>query len=115
MGKLWSIEELFAGRRHFDREVIILWVCWYLHYKLSFRDSVEMMAERRLELAHTTIMRWVWRYAPKFIKRWNRFGKPAGCSWRVDETYIKYQITRHRTGSSRDQVQSQTHARLQGF
>ena len=37
--------ELFAGR-HFDREVIILCVRWYLRYKLSFRDLVEMMSER---------------------------------------------------------------------
>jgi transposase-like protein len=28
-----------------------------------------MMAERGLSLAHTTIMRWVWRYAPEFEKR----------------------------------------------
>jgi transposase-like protein len=56
MSKLSSIEELFAGR-HFDREVIILCVRWYLLYKLSFRDLVEMMAERVLSLAHTTIMR----------------------------------------------------------
>ncbi len=56
MSKLSSIEELFAGR-HFDREVIILCVRWYLRYKLSFRDLVEMMAERGLSLAHTTIMR----------------------------------------------------------
>jgi hypothetical protein len=62
MSKLSSIEELFAGR-HFDREVIILCVRWYLRYKLSFRDLVEMMAERVLSLAHTTIMRWVRRYA----------------------------------------------------
>jgi len=60
MSKLSSIEELFAGR-HFDREVIILCVRWYLRYKLSFRDLVEMMAERGLSLAHTTIMRWVRR------------------------------------------------------
>jgi hypothetical protein len=57
MSKLSSIEELFAGR-HFDREVIILCVRWYLRYKLSFRNLVEMMAERMLSLAHTTIMRW---------------------------------------------------------
>jgi transposase-like protein len=88
MGKLISVEELFAGR-HFDREVIILCMRWYLRYKLSFRDLVEMMAERGLHLAHTTILRWVRRYAPEFIKRWKRFGRPAGCSWRVDETYIK--------------------------
>ena len=29
------------------------------------------------------------RFTPEFIKRWNRFGRPAGRSWRVDETYIK--------------------------
>ena len=62
---------------------------WYLRYKLSFRDLVEMMSERGLLVAHTTIMRWVRQFAPEFIKRWNRFGKTAGRSWRVDETYIK--------------------------
>jgi transposase-like protein len=74
-----SIEELFRGR-HFDREVIILCVRWYLRYKLSFRDLVEMMSERGLHLAHTTILRWVPRYAPGFTKHWNRFGRPAGRS-----------------------------------
>ena len=88
MGKLSSLEELFSGR-HFDREVIILCVRWYLRYKLSFRDLVEMMAERGLSLAHTTILRWVRRYTPEFVKRWNRFARAAGRSWRVDETYIK--------------------------
>ena len=88
MGKLRSMEELFSGRQ-FDREVIILCVRWYLRFKLSYRDLVEMMAERELDLAHTTILRWVQRYAPEFIKRWNRFGRSAGRSWRVDETYIK--------------------------
>src|ERR1700722_13298001 len=58
-----------------DREVIILCVRWYLRFKLSLRDLVEMMAERGLSLAHTTIMRWVWRYAPEFEKRWKRFAQ----------------------------------------
>ena len=53
MSKLKSLDELFAGR-HFDRDVIILCVRWYLRYKLSLRDLVEMMAERGLSLAHTT-------------------------------------------------------------
>jgi putative transposase len=65
MSKLKSIEELFEGR-HFDREVIIVCVRWYLRFKLSLRDLVEMMAERGLALAHTTIMRWVQRYTPEF-------------------------------------------------
>ena len=88
MSKLLSVDELF-DRRHFDREVIILCVRWYLRDKLSFRDLVEMMAERGLPIAHTTIMRWVQRYAPQFEKRWNRFAIAPGRSWRVDETYLK--------------------------
>ncbi|WP_409077066.1 IS6 family transposase [Paraburkholderia sp. FT54] len=85
MGK---IDRLFEGR-HFDREVIVLCVRWYLRYKLSLRDLVEMMSERGLSLAHTTIMRWVKRFTPEFVKRWNRFATAVGRSWRVDETYVK--------------------------
>nr|WP_258194854.1 IS6 family transposase [Paraburkholderia sp. BL18I3N2] len=88
MSKLKGLDELFAGR-HFDRDVIILCVRWYLRYKLSLRDLVEMMAERGVALAHTTILRWVRHFAPEFVKRWNRFGRPTGQSWRVDETYLK--------------------------
>ena len=88
MGKLKSMQELFEGR-HFDREVIILCVRWYLQFKLSLRDLVEMMAERGLSMAHTTILRWVQRYAPEFEKRWRKFARPVGRSWRVDETYVK--------------------------
>ena len=83
-----GMKDLFAGR-HFDRDVIILCVRWYLSYKLSFRDLVEMMDERGLRLSHTTIMRWVQRYAPEFEKRWARFARKVGRSWRVDETYLK--------------------------
>ena len=80
--------EIFKGR-HFDRQVIILCVRWYLSFKLSSRDLVEMMAERRIGLAHTTILRWVQRYVPEFEKRWSRYARTVGGSWRCDETYIK--------------------------
>jgi transposase-like protein len=62
-----SIDDLFKGR-HFDRE-IILCARWYLRFKLSFRDLVEMMAARGSSLAHTTIMRWIQRYVLVFEKR----------------------------------------------
>ena len=55
------IDELFKGR-HFNREIIILCVRWYLRFKLSYRDLVEMMAGRGVHLAHTTIMRWIQRF-----------------------------------------------------
>jgi hypothetical protein len=65
MGKLARLAELFTGRQ-FDREVIILCVRWYLRFKLSLRDLVEMKAERGLPLANTIIMRWIQHYTPEF-------------------------------------------------
>ncbi len=85
---MMSMDDLFKGR-HFGREIIVPCVRWYLRFKLSFRDLVEMMAERGISLAHTTIMRWIQRYVPEFEKRWNRFARQAGGSRRVDETYVK--------------------------
>src|SRR6202034_4833737 len=83
-----AVEELFRGR-HFDEEIVVLCVRWYLSYKLSYRDLVAMMGERGIDLAHTTILRWVQHYTPEFEKRWNRFARMVGGSWRMDETYIR--------------------------
>jgi len=49
---------------------------------------VAIMAERSVEISHTTILRWVIRYVPEFEKRWNRHARRIGSSWRVDETYV---------------------------
>jgi transposase-like protein len=75
-------------KRVFDADIIELCVRWYITYRLSYRDLVEMVAERGVEVAHSTILRWVTRYVPEFGKRWSRFSKAVGTSWRVDETYI---------------------------
>jgi transposase-like protein len=79
---------LFKGR-HFDQEIIVLCVRWYLSFKLSSRDLVRMMAERGVVLAHTTILRWVQRYVPEFEKCWSRYARDVDGSRRCDETYIK--------------------------
>jgi len=47
---------MFHGR-HFDRTIIILCIRWYITYKLSYRDLVEMMGERGVDISHTTILR----------------------------------------------------------
>jgi transposase-like protein len=88
MARLVAVEELFKGR-HFDQEIVVLCVRWYLSFKLSYRDLVTMMTERGIDLAHTTILRWVQHYTPEFAKRWKRFARSVGGSWRCDETYIK--------------------------
>ncbi len=75
--------------RHFLPEIILLCVRWYLRYPLSYRNLEEMMAERGLSVAHTTIYRWVVAYAPQINKRCRKHLRPTNDSWKVDETYIK--------------------------
>ncbi|WP_134495519.1 IS6 family transposase [Microvirga pakistanensis] len=79
---------MFKGR-HFDRSVILLCVRWYLAYNLSLRNLEEMMAERGISVDHATIHRWIVRYSPELLKRFNRSKRAVTGRWHVDETYIK--------------------------
>src|SRR5438876_10371748 len=76
--------------RHFQKEIILLVVRWYLSYPLSYRNLEEMMLERGIKVDHSTINRSVIKYAllleMEFRKKYKR---PVGMSWRMDETYIK--------------------------
>jgi transposase, IS6 family len=75
--------------RHFEPTVILLCVRWYCHYQLSYRDVEEMMRGRGRDVDHSTVSRWVQRYAPEINKRIRQQLKMSGTSYRVDETYIK--------------------------
>ncbi|KAB0264921.1 IS6 family transposase [Microvirga brassicacearum] len=79
---------MFKGRQ-FDRSVILLCVRWYLAYNLSLRDLEEMMAERGISVDHATIHRWVVRYSPELLERFNQRKRAVSQRWHVDETYIK--------------------------
>jgi transposase-like protein len=75
--------------RHFEAEIILVCVRWYLRYALSYRNLEELMGERGLSVDHTTIYRWVQRYAPELEKRCRPHLRRTTDSWRVDETYVK--------------------------
>jgi putative transposase len=79
---------VFKGR-HFDRSVILLCVRWHLAYGLSLRNLEEMMAERGIAIDHATVGRWVVRYSPELLERFNSRKRRVTRRWHVDETYIK--------------------------
>jgi len=79
---------LFRGR-HFEDQIIVLCVRWYLSYSLSYGALEQMMAERDLGVDHSTIARWVLRYAPELNKRIRHELRNPNRSWRVDETYVR--------------------------
>ena len=84
----WRMND-FKGR-HFEGEIVLWAVRWYCRYPISYRDLETMMTERGVAVDHSTIYRWVQRFAPEMEKRlrWQWRRARAG-SWRVDETYVR--------------------------
>ena len=78
----------FAGFR-FPPEVITLAVRGYLRFGLSYRDVEELLAERGVEVDHTTLFRWVRRFTPLFIEAAPPVRHTPGDRWCVDETYVQ--------------------------
>ncbi|SOE87998.1 Transposase (or an inactivated derivative) [Caballeronia arationis] len=76
-------------RLHYPLDVILMCVRWYVAYGLSLRNLEEMMAERGIDVDHSTVHRWAIKLLPVLEKAFRRRKRPVGKSWRVDETYIK--------------------------
>lgn len=91
--------------RHYQSEIILRDVRWYLSYPLSYRQVAEqknwgvalpppvfskkMVKKQGPDVHHTTVFRWVQEYRPELEKRCRPHISPTNDSWRVDETYIE--------------------------
>ena len=51
------LDQAFKGR-HFTGAVILRAVRWYLMFPVSDRDLQLMLADRGVEVDHTTVLRW---------------------------------------------------------
>lgn len=78
----------FTGR-HFNQDIITVAAGYYFGFNLSYRDVVEIVADRGVSIHHITIMRWVHHYGTIFQMLWRRHKQSTSQSWRADETYIK--------------------------
>jgi hypothetical protein len=57
---------------HFAKEIILTCVRWYLAYPLSYRQFEEMLQEGGIAVDHSTINRWVLKYAPQLTEAFHR-------------------------------------------
>jgi transposase-like protein len=83
-----STARAFRGFR-FPAEVILWAVRWYSAFPVSYRDLELMLADRGVAVDHTTMYRWVQRFAPS-----SRSGCAGTCGpcrgpWHVDETFVR--------------------------
>mgnify|MGYP001023378856 FL=1 len=78
----------FKGHR-FEQDIILTSVRGYLAYPLSYRNLEEMLAERGVEVDHSSVYRWVRKFTPQLEVAFRKGNKrPVSKSWRMDETYI---------------------------
>ena len=114
---------MFKGR-HFDHAVILLCVRWYLAYNLSLRNLEEMMAERGIKVDHATIHRWIVRYSPELLNRFNHESEPSPPSGTSTKLISKSEAngnismkpsTATATPSNSGSVRSETSLRPNGF
>jgi transposase-like protein len=66
---------------HFEKEIILWGVRWYVAYPISYRQLEEMMQERGVAVDHSTLNRWVVKYAPEFQKHFRHRHEPVGKCW----------------------------------
>ena len=92
----------FKGR-HCAGELVLGAVRWYCRYGVSYRDLEQMIDERGVSLDHSTIYRWVQKYAPEIEKRlrWDRgrVARPFGFALtdpgrRLSRTRLFPEVTR---------------------
>src|SRR5262252_2539220 len=62
-GRKMTIRPAIFKCRQTEPRLILCAVRWYLRYSLSLRDVEELLAERGRRADHTTVWRWVQRYA----------------------------------------------------
>ncbi|WP_239468531.1 IS6 family transposase [Microvirga arvi] len=60
-----------------------------MSYNLSLRNLEEMMAERGIAVDHATVPRWIGRYSPELLDRFNLRKRAVSRKWNLDEIYIK--------------------------
>ena len=63
---------------HFERDVILWAVRWYVAYPISYRQLEEMMAEHGVEVDHATLNRWVVEYVPLLEREFQTRKLPKG-------------------------------------
>ena len=74
---------------HFEREIVLWGVRWYVAYPISYRQLEEMMEERGVEVDHSSLNRWVIKYVPLLDQAFRARKRRVGGSWRMDETYVR--------------------------
>src|SRR4029453_12256635 len=65
---------------HFPKDIILMGLRWSVAYPLSTRLIEELMEERRVEVDHAPLQRWVVTYSSPLEEAFNRRKRPVWVS-----------------------------------
>ena len=74
---------------HFEREIVLWGVRWYVTYPFSYCQLEKMMEERGVEVDHSSLNRWVLKYARLLDQAFRARKRRVGGRWRMDEIYVR--------------------------
>src|SRR5215217_8770951 len=78
------------NQTQYPSDVIALVVLWRVRDKLALRDLPEMFALRGIVFSHEAVRAWEAKLTPALAEALRRRRRAkVGCSWYVDETYLK--------------------------
>jgi len=76
-------------RHRYPRVIILQAVYFKCRFTLSYRDIEELLKIRGIEVDHSTIQRWVFKFSKQIEATMHKRKHQVVSSWRMDETYIK--------------------------
>ncbi|MGQ8336271.1 IS6 family transposase [Sunxiuqinia sp. A32] len=76
-------------RHRYPKAIILQAVYLKLRFTLSYRDVEELLLIRGVNIDHSTIQRWVYKFTPLIEANIHKRKRQVCDSWRMDETYIK--------------------------
>jgi putative transposase len=76
---------------HYPKAVIVHAVFFYVRYAVSYRDLEEILAKRGVAVDHSTLNRWIVKYAPLIAAKAQAKKRATAVSWRMPSRDIAVQ------------------------
>ena len=75
--------------RHFQQEMILQSIRWYLAYSLSYRDIEEILAARGILVSYEAVRQWCLKFGQGYANKIRHRQGKLGDTWFLDEVFIK--------------------------
>jgi putative transposase len=79
---------MFKHHRY-PKAIMLQAVYLKLRFTLSYRDVEELLSIRGVQVDHSTVQSWVFKFSAEIEKNMHKRKRQVCSSWRMDETYIK--------------------------